>query len=81
MESMRLPVFLVISAHVQILDIRPLFYLPLRGLGTRLVTVMSATMVKGQVAIKQETFWKCVVRLPQPQLKMTAALQLCDPVL
>ena len=43
--------------------------------------VMLATMVKGQVAIEQETFWRWVGRLPQPQLKMTAALQLCDPVL
>ena len=32
-----IPVFLVISAHAQTLGTRPLFSLPLRGLGTRLV--------------------------------------------
>ena len=36
MESIRLPVFLVISAHAQTLVTRPLSPLPLRGLGTRL---------------------------------------------
>ena len=52
MESIRLPVFLVISAHAQTLDTRPFSPLPLRGLGTRLdhnLSVNDVTQSYGQL--------------------------------